>query len=192
VDYLRAKRRQEITAELRQFENRSQEERIERQCMESDADRRSIISRIDSLRLTFDSPDRPTVPWRPSVERSVEMIFDWAISINILFRLFGDVRFSRSDLVDSAYPPLPVRLMMCDGAALRMATTIWGAEVEASVREALEMAYIETQAAFATVLGVQFAPPGFESIKAAVEHVTELSKYWSSVLIEALIPYAYD
>jgi hypothetical protein len=73
-----------------------------------------------------------------------------------------------------------------------MATTIWGAEVDASVREALEMAYFETQAAFATVLGVEFAPPGFESIKAAVEHVAQLDNYWNSVLIEALIPYAYD
>lgn len=55
--------------------------------MEVDADRRSIISRIDSLKVTLASGEAQIAPWRPKEKDPGLMIFDWAVSLNILFRL---------------------------------------------------------------------------------------------------------
>jgi hypothetical protein len=189
VDYLRAKWGQKVTTELGGVKNRDQEARFERQCLELDADRRSIVSRIDSLRFTFDSPTL-TPPWKQSLEHPVEMIFDWAISIFILFRLFGDIRFSRTELVDSAYPPLLLREGICYTAAAEVASEIWGFEVRPFAYEALRRARIQTELAFARVLSVGPTPLDPEFVREGPEHLQRLSNY-KTVLDELLRPYAF-
>jgi hypothetical protein len=194
VDYLRAKRGHRVTTELGWFEQRDQEERFERQCLEQDADRRSIMSRIDSLRLTFDNPNRPPIPWRPTAEHPTEMILDWAISVNILFRLFGDVRFSRTELADYTYPPLPLRRGMCEVAALWSVERIWGPEWKTFAGQALKMARNETESAFSIMLGEEVKVGGLQEAfsKEGAEHATRLQNYWNSTLVELLRPYSYE
>lgn len=125
VAYLKAKRGHPITAEFAESSHASSEERLERQCLEMLADRRSILSRVDSLRITFDHASRPTVPWRAGVTHGYQMMIDWAVSLNIVFRLFGDRGFTHRSLTDSPYPPLPLRRAMCDAAAIWSAQQTW-------------------------------------------------------------------
>ena len=194
VDYLRAKRGQVATVELGWSEKRNPEERLERQCLEADADRRSIFSRIDSLRVTFDKPNPPAVPWRPTLEHPTEMILDWAVSVNILFRLFGDVRFSRTDLADSVYPPLPLRRMMCEAAAFWAVGRIWGPEFNRFAGQALQTARNEAELTFATMLGEDVKLDGLRAAFSDVgtEHARRLDDYWNTTLVEQLRPYSYE
>jgi hypothetical protein len=156
IDYLSSKRGENVTAELELSSERDAEERLERQCMEVDADRRSIFSRIDSLRVTLASIEAHTASWRSNGKDPGLMIFDWAISLNILFRLFGDLRFSQVDSSRSAYPPRLLRQAMCYGSALEAVDRTWDTRLKEAAKKALSMARYETEIAFANTLGEEF------------------------------------
>ena len=72
----------------------NEEERLERQCLEQDADYRSLYALIDTVRVRFEKPTPERNPWRPGADQSFFMFVDLAVSLNIVFRLFGDVLFS--------------------------------------------------------------------------------------------------
>jgi hypothetical protein len=191
VDYLRAQRGQKQTAELGGLKNRDQQERLERQCIELDADRRSIVSRIDSLRFTFDDANAPNPPWRGKVQHPVEMVFDWAISIDILIRLFGDLSFSRTEAVDSAYPPLLLRDAMFFSAAASTIGEIWGAETQPYAIQALKRARVETEMAFSVAargIGLSVLDPEF--VREGPLHLEVLNRHWMT-LRELLEPYEF-
>lgn len=194
VDYLNVKRQQRVTAELGAFEGWSNEERLERQALEQDADRRSIFSRIDSLRFTFENPKRKAVPWRPDTKHPVELLVDWALSVHVLFRLFGDIRFSLTRLADTPYPPLPLRRVMCEAAAFWAVGSIFGSEWQPQAREALQRARNETELAFSVLLGEEPSPAGLEPAlsKEAAAHATGLHRYWHAHLVKVLQPFAYE
>jgi hypothetical protein len=156
IDYLRAKRGEKITAELEYLGDRDEEERLERQCMEVDADRRSIFSRIDSLRVTLKSEGDQIASWRPHQGDPGLLIFDWAISIHVLFRLFGDLRFSQVDPAKSAYPSLALRHAVCEGMAIQTVDLIWDPLLKPSATRALVLARLETELSFAKTLGEEF------------------------------------
>jgi hypothetical protein len=192
VDYLAANRNQRFTIELGMFSG-GDEEKIERQSIEIDADRQSIISRIDSLRTTFDQPAPPNVPWNPNAKRSIDILFDWALSINIVFRLFGDLRFTSIDPSKSAYPPLALRRSMCEAAAHGMAKQIWGPEIGGLALKSVLVARVEAEKAFGIMLGEkldlgtrpEMPPQGY------VNHGKILEDHLNSELAERLKPFIF-
>jgi hypothetical protein len=194
VDYLSVKRGAKITAELALLNSRDEEERLERQCLEVDADRRSITSRIDSLRMTLKSGSTQIVTWRPNQEAEFLLMFDWAISLNILFRLFGDERFSKVDPMRAAYPSLPVRQLTCFATAIEAVDLAWDPNLKSAAKRALGMALRETEFAFATTLGEDFNgnPMGDYLSKADSEHLKKIGEYFVTTVTERLRPYAYE
>jgi len=192
VDYLRAKRGQKVTTELGWFGERNQEELIERQCIEADADRRSVQSRIDSLRVAVSDSDTPIFPWH---SKAPLLIFaDWALSLNILFRLFGDLRFSHTEPAQSPYPPLPLRRVFCEATALETMSKIWGPKIKTFAIRALYMARNEADLAFATMTGeeVRHDREQFPMPKADTAQGARLESYWNSTLMALLKPYSYE
>ncbi len=187
IDYLRAKRGQRFTDELEWLDYGNEEERLERHCMEVDADRRSVFSRIDSLRLALNSGSEQTAPWRPHQEDPGLMIFDWAISLNILFRLFGDLRFSQIEPARSAYPPLPLRRAICEGSTVEAVERAWDPQLTASAKKALGLARFETEVSFANTLGERFDADLIRQRipKADREHGDAIFKYLSGILTRA-------
>lgn len=194
IDYLRAKRGEKVTAELEWIGDGDEQTRIERQRIEMDADRRSIISRIDSIRLAVKNGDVGIAPWRPHPEDPGLMIFDWAISLNILFQLFGDLRFSQVEPAKSAYPPLPLRRTFCEASAREAVGVLWDPTLMKSATGALLLARRETDFSFATMLGEKFDADGvrksFEQIDR--NYGDKIVKYWIETLTERLIPYSYE
>jgi hypothetical protein len=194
VDYLSVKRGAKITAELALLDSTDEEELLERQCLEFDADRRSITSRIDSLRMTLKSGATQIVTWRPNQEAEFLLMFDWAISINILFRLFGDKRFRIVDPIRAAYPPLPVRQLACFASAIEAVDLAWDPNLKSAAKKVLGMALRETEVAFAITLGEDFNgnPMGDHLSQADSDHLKKIAKYFATTVAERLKPYAYE
>ena len=194
IDYLRAKRGEKVTAELEWLGNRDEEERIERQCIEVDANRRSIISRIDSLRVTINNASAGSAPWRPNHEDPGLMIFDWAISLNILFRLFGDLRFSQVEPAISAYPPLALRRALCEASAYEAVGILWDSALMKLTQRALFLAKMETELSFAKMLGEKFDANQARQPMPQIErdHIDQIVKYWNEAVSDRLKQFSYE
>jgi len=148
---------------------------------------------VDSIRKSVENPDFPTPPWRD--EKGVPVfLLDWWISLNILFRVFGDVRFTHSDLNDSSYPPLPLRRAMCEMAAWSTAKNIWGDQFASVARNVLQAGRNEAELAFATILDEEPSVEGLQQAfsKSGIEHAIGLEDYWNSKLLERLRPFSYE
>lgn len=135
---------------------------LERQGIELDADGRSIMARIDSLRITYQNPDTSPIPWAPAAESPGRLIHDWAVSLGILFRIFGDERFSAASLAQSSYPPPLLRRIMCNSTALDTIVRFWSPELENIGRESLLTAQADTDRAFDTLLGISLPRTPYE------------------------------
>ena len=102
------------------WQGNATQQRIERQAIETDADRRSVYARCYSLFQTATLNSGQTLPWstRPITVESLQ--FDWAFAVNVLFRLFGDRPFAGIDLDLESYPPLALRRRMAMDCGLAM------------------------------------------------------------------------
>ena len=160
VDYLAGKYGSGFAAALDWFWHQNHHDLIERQCLEMDADGRSIVSRIDSLKLTSQDLSASGIPWAPTADVPDQLISDWVVSVNILFRLFGDIRFSHSELNSSGYPPIPIRRALCESVAWGAITQIWNDKLESVARRALQFGRNQVEEAFAHILGEAASPEG--------------------------------
>jgi hypothetical protein len=195
VDYLLERRQLRQAIELSIFPVDDAELRLERQCIEQDADRRSILSRIDSLRLMQQSPPDIFCPvWAPADKGPERLIRDWVVSISIVFRLFGDVRFTGSELSEASYPPLPIRRLYAELVAAWTIENYWDAGLTGAIWAVFNEARRETEKAFATILGGPVTIAGLRQAMspAGREHVWRLQEYWNSTLVDRLRPYSYE
>jgi hypothetical protein len=184
VAYLLDKRSIPYFSESSTLQPDDAELRLERQCLEQDADRRSIISRIDSLRVTMAASQYRGLPWAPATNGAKRMIRDWNTSLSILFRLFGDVRFSRIELIEATYPPLPIRRLYSEAVAHYVIDQQWTDGKMISVRDALNEGRNEAEEAFAIILGEPVATEGLAEAmsRAGADYMMHLQDYWNSTL----------
>jgi hypothetical protein len=183
VAYL-AKKGHGATSEVGLAAGRDERAILQRQGIELDADGRSIVSRIDSLRITYQNPATPALPWAPEAKGPGQMIQDWATSMNILFRIFGDERFSMAGLAQTSYPPLFLRRMMCNMAALANVVQIWDLELKKTAYESLLAARAETDGAFDAILGAESVemPMTDADVKTAQAHMRRIEEVWDADL----------
>ena len=169
------------------------EKMLERQSIEADADRRSTFSRIASIELQHLNHSKEIPAWANSVESPKKLLFDWTLAVNILFRLFGDIRFSPKQLLHEFYPPLPLRRMMVSGATLACASS-WDAITEDDSAFAVRTAVKYCEYAFATILGEN---PSMEGVRNANslecrEHNRLLVKFWYETMRDRIVKHSYE
>lgn len=168
---------------------------IERQCLEVQADMRSVFSRIGSLWLTHiaNASGNLKTSWLNSNPSEAHLIFDWAFAMNLLFRLFGDVRFNASQLVTSSYPPLPLRRAMATEIAYGAVMSRWNPALKEKASHALQTAMKYSEHAFATILGEKISTGGLVDAYSTLgkEHRKRLLEY-SFDLQKKLAPFSYE
>lgn len=194
VDYLHATRGLAHTEELSSAALSDAELRLERQCLEQDADRYSIVSRLGSMYRMQEDPQYRGPSWAVSDRSPERLIRDWSVSVNVLFRMFGDIRFSSSDLNVSNHPPLANRRMYLQYMAAWTIEQKWLPGKRKEIFDALRDGLHDTERAFAIALGTAV---NAESIvdatsKASRDHMMLLQEYWRSTLEDKLRPYAYE
>lgn len=194
VDYLMSEHESSFTSELELHGGRNLQQAFERQALEQDADRCSVISRIDSLRVTTKNPNVGRAPWAPDDDSPAYLIRDWSISLNILFRLFGDIRFTHVDINNSNHPPVPLRRAMCEVAAYWAVCNQWDQTLRHAAEQSLVSGREEAERAFSIMLG---QPSSTEDLREAFseegrEYAVRLEEYWNSELVEKLRPFSYE
>lgn len=191
VDYL-ANNRHIVTKEIEKDAIGDHKEIIERQAIEMDADGRSIYSRIDSLRITFEDPATPPLPWAPNAQGPGQLLQDWAVSLNIVFHLFGERSFTLSDLSKTHHPPLLLRQLLCNMKATTDIVRTWDQRLESTTLNSLSAAQQETREAFVTLLGLTLVPaPESEQLNLR-DYVIQLIDEWNSHLRVAMNGSAYE
>jgi hypothetical protein len=169
----------------------TEQEKAERQAIEMDADRRSVLSSIATLKNKLESPGMARVNGRHAMEC---LLFDWSVSMNIFFRLFGDLRSTRSIVERGLYPPTPLRRFMAVKLAHAAVMTAWKAPIEAkdSVRQ-LRDAAVYTEIMFEILTG----QPSGGGVKDAFsqegdEYSIKLYRYWNETLAPKIQTYAFE
>jgi len=193
VDYRASKGKKFLFAEIGSGDP-DEVARIEKQSMEHDADDRSLGSRLTSLRNTLAAKRDAAPPWLTSPWTLEHALFDCVFSIDVLFRLFGNRRFSGRDLAEDDHPPLPLRRAMLRTRALWIVKEGWGDDMEATATSALRSSATAVESAFATITG---EPVSVEGMADAFSpegraHVARLADCWNGGLCERLAQFAYE
>lgn len=190
VDYLASTSGNAFLAELG-WQGNSQG-RLERQVIEADADRRSVLARCYSMMNTALHVGDKFPHWATSPLPAEAWQFDWAFAVNTLFRLFGDARFSGIDLNAQPYPPLPLRRRMAMDTAYSLLIQAWGEERQHDAQNVLVSAVKATESSFSAV-GADSSEGGLQEsdTTAAREHIDRISEYWNELCMR-LKPYSYE
>jgi hypothetical protein len=193
VDYLASNSGTSLISEI-EFNREDEEANIERQAIETDADRRSIWSCVASIELTLATPNLANAPWLPSRRLGLtDLIFDWAFAINSLFRLFGDKRFNPGDLETEVYPPHPLRRVIATNIAY---TGLVFREPgrKGIVLPVLRDAMVYTDLAFARILGEEVRADGLDVAWSPLgkEHHERLLNESLRTLNDRLAPFAFE
>lgn len=192
VDYLQSKVGIGLLSELG-WDGPAEGDLVERQCMEAQADMRSVQSGISSIKLIHGVKD-PTPPaWSDAPLNVSHLIFLWAVATNTFFRLFGDARFDPSHLATQSYLPLALRRAMASTTAYVNVTALWTPSLKKETLFTLRTATKYTEHAFAVILGEQPSPRNLNDVFSPLgrEHhqrlITRLSK-----LQNKLDPFCYE
>lgn len=166
--------------------------RLERQAIETDADRRSVFARCHSMVGTARHAGDKFPPWTTAPPPDIAWQFDWAFAVNTLFRLFGDTRFSGSDLNAEPYPPLSLRRRMAMDTALQLLADAFGEERKSDCQSILMSSVETTESSFAAV-GADAAGGGLEESDAipSREHIGRINSCWKE-LRDKLQPFSYE
>jgi hypothetical protein len=167
---------------------------IERQALEGDADQRSLMSRLSSIRDTATTQGQTAPSWLTGPPTVEQMLFDCVFSIDLVFRLFGDIRFVGEDLTAASYPPLPLRRAMLRMVAFMCVQEVWGSDMKAVATSALRSSAIEVESAFATITGESLSARGMDDAfgPEGRAHMKLLADCWSAGLRDRLAPFAYE
>jgi hypothetical protein len=195
IDYMQSKSKAALVAEM-EWNAPDSEGLIERQCLEAQADMRSVFSRIESIKLShiaYASNASKFPSWLDSNPSEARLIFDWAFAMNSLFRLFGDVRFNSSQLATNSYPPLPLRRAMATEIAYSAVMARWNPALKEKTLHALQTAMKYSEHAFAMILGEEISIGGLADAYSTLgkEHHKHLLEY-SFRLQKQLAPFSYE
>ena len=192
VDYVQAKSGNGFIAELGWYEE-GQKALLERQALEADADCRSVVSAVDTVRLMSTRTAPVIAPWSASRLEAGDLLFDWSFAMNSLFRLFGDVRFTGASLPTVPYPPLPLRRMIATVEAYTIIKATWQPGLVEAAVAAFRRAIFDTETAFAAITGQEVSADGLGDALGpdGHAHVHALMDLLHGELRDRLLPYAY-
>jgi hypothetical protein len=169
----------------------TEQEKAERQAIEMDADKRSVLSSVASLKNKLESPEIARVSGRHTMEC---LLYDWSVAINVFFRLFGDLRATGSLVELGYYPPTPLRRFMAVKLAHAAVMTAWKAPIEA--KDAIRL--LRDAAAYTEMMfQILTGQPSGNGVNDAFsregdEYAIKLNRYWSETLATRIQPYAFE
>ena len=180
VDYLGSKTGSPFVAELG-WKGKG-EAAIERQAIEVDADRRSVVARSHSMFMTANVNKTLALAWQDSPASIESFQYDWAFAVNVLFRLFGDKRFSGINLDLNPYPPLPLRRRMAMDYASHVLLENWGEDHKDKIEYAIDGSVKATEFSFRTI-GADPAEGGLADAFSddANAHIQKIIHCWDDI-----------
>ena len=192
VDYLKSTTGRASIVELAGHES-GPNSAIERQSLEMQADLRSVIAGVQSLKQRHEAFQNRSPEWsdKPSSER--HLIFNWAFAMNTLFRLFRDSQFDPSQIEASPYPPLTLRRSMASVTAYAAVKDSWNPNVADQAGHSLRTAAKYSEFAFAKILGKKVSTQGLDDAFGEIGKVHHKRLLKCSADLQAkLAPFCYE
>jgi hypothetical protein len=161
---------------------------IERQCLELDADRRSVMTSVNSLRDTQSEASFKGLPWSGGASHAGSLFRDWSVAIAIVFRLLGDHRICDTNL-RKAYPPLLSRWRYAEAIARYGIDRFWPIEEREAALSSIVAGRHDLARAFGTIIGNAVRE---EPEPPPADHLSMLQNYWNHTLLQKVSPYSYE
>ncbi|QDU44593.1 hypothetical protein Mal52_30780 [Symmachiella dynata] len=190
VDYLCAKTGSQFLAEFGATAAGAIEP-IERQIIEAQADQYSFNSLLGGA--CAQSSENTGAPTREELASLGQLAFDYSFSANILFRLFGDMRFIGSDFAVESYPPIALRRSFIYGGGCDLVRKELTPDRQDTVLRALEAGMFAAEHAFSGATGEDVAVTGLEEAFSdkGHAHFKRLVELSDRELAEKLQPFSY-
>lgn len=181
VDFLSAEMGIDYVSEKPKLE--SDDERLVRQAIEADADRRSVHARCYSMNLTAKLNANTAPIWSKSPSTEQEFQYYSLLATNVIFRLFGDRQFDFDNLDEQWYPPLAIRRRMAMDYAADLIRSNWPPNSDDLIREAVFGAVKACEASFLAI-GAKAAKGGFAQAYApeAAEHIRKITQTYQQIV----------
>lgn len=170
---------------------------VERQALEADADKRSVLSAMVSAKTMHETPVSEVPPWVQGRHFMDDLLFDWSFAMNVFFRVFGDIKVHEADVSASSYPPEPLRRFMATLSAHHFICALLKAPDEATVVsmiEALKNGAVYTEIGFDKIMGHEYTPGGLEDAFSdrGFQYAMELEAYWMKTLWPKVRKFAFE
>ena len=170
----------------------TEQEKVERQAIEMDADKRSMLSSMASVKNKYEAPEGAAIlNGRNTIEC---LLFDWSVAMNTFFRLFGDLRATRWNVELGYYPPNPLRRFMAVKLAHAAVVTAWKAPIEPKHSiKVLSDGAVYPEMMFQILTG-QPSGNGVNDAfsKEGHEYAVKLNRYWSETLAAKIQKHAFE
>jgi hypothetical protein len=156
---------------------------LERQALEADADMRTVGARCHSMYMTANRNAGVTPAWSTKPVTAQHFQYDWLFAANVLFRLFGDKRFSKTDLDATMYPPWPIRRRIAMDHAANTLLRHWAEGTKELISETVMGAVKTSEFSFAAI----GAPPpegGFADAfnEESTSHIRKIGQCYQDLL----------
>jgi hypothetical protein len=168
------------------------DDRLERQTLEADADRRSAGSSASSIKATLGGVAQNATAWTLAPLCYEDIAYGWAFAMNSFFRIFGDERISGHAQRSSGYPPLPTRRLMAMEVVFDSMRKFLGNDQQAF--EPIGRALKDVEVAFATIMDSRLSMDGLKDAQSSEGQKLQrrLQECWQGGLRDRLAPYAYE
>src|SRR5262249_17637416 len=170
----------------------TEQEKAERQAIEMDADKRSVLSSIGSVKNKYEAPEAAAILLgRNTIEC---LLYDWSVAMNTFFRLFGDLRATQWHVERGYYPPNPLRRYMAVVLANAAVVTGWKAPIAATdSMKLLRDGAVYPEMMFQILTG----QPSGQGVNDAFskdghEYAIKLERYWRETLARKIQKHAYE
>jgi hypothetical protein len=168
---------------------------IERQAIEADADKRSVLFLMGVAKHVHGRVPRNNGNFMEK-RRSVEnVLFDVSVAINTFFRIFGDIHVREYEISSSFYPQTPIRRYLAMLVARQYLIHNWKPQLSNNVTEnALKNGALYPETAFQIMTGVKQANPGFHEAfgRNGIDYANIMDAYWMNTLGRKLADFSYE
>jgi hypothetical protein len=160
-----------------------EDDRLVRQAIEADADRRSVYARCYSMHLAATQNANTTPIWSETPLTEQEFQYYSLFATNVIFRLFGDRQFSLDDLDEQWYPPLAIRRRMAMDYAENLMQSNWPPNSDDQIREAVLGSVKACEVSF-TAIGAEAAKGGFAQAFTleSAEHIRKIGRTYQHIV----------
>jgi hypothetical protein len=173
----------------------NKEDLLERQAMEADADMRSVYSAVASIKLQSDAPMSENPGWISSRTTVNDLLFDWSVAMNAMFRIFGDIQVEEPMFDTVSHPPFPLRRMMAIWSAGLCVAHLWNlTDVKNVIKKVLMRGAFYTELAFMNIMNQEEGARGLSQAfsRPGLDYWRRIVDYSVHTLAKKLKPFAYE
>lgn len=166
---------------------------LESQAMEFDADSAAARVLVNTVKAMVSNRDQMVPEVSELYQDPARAMFNLAVAVCIMFRLFGDSRMSGVDLSAKRHPPVRWRQMMILNMMGNYVDQSWDSSLTGAVEAALTRAIADVEEAFELITGSAQQVHGLHDAWGADgwTYATTVTDCWNNTLRPKVAKYAY-